>query len=81
MPIFEYRCHKCEHVFEEIASFENKPPCPACGSSNTEKLLSPTSSLTGRETPAFPDGAGHGCCGSTPGKNGCVPGTCCGKNQ
>jgi putative FmdB family regulatory protein len=29
MPIFEYRCPKCELVFEELVSGENRdPPLP-----------------------------------------------------
>lgn len=36
MPIYEYRCDKCEHIFEEVHAMDksNKPlskPCPECG--------------------------------------------------
>ena len=42
MPIFEYRCQKCEKFFEELVSGDRnkKMPCPACGSLETEKLMS-----------------------------------------
>jgi putative FmdB family regulatory protein len=43
MPIFEYRCPKCELVFEELVSGENRDTsiaCPNCGSKETEKLMS-----------------------------------------
>jgi putative FmdB family regulatory protein len=40
MPIFEYRCTKCEHEFEDIlAASAPAPPCPQCGAP-TEKQLS-----------------------------------------
>ncbi|QLA17952.1 FmdB family zinc ribbon protein [Desulfolutivibrio sulfoxidireducens] len=33
MPIYEYRCPKCDHVFEEWQKgfAENSPACPQCG--------------------------------------------------
>ena len=43
MPIFEYKCSKCEAEFEELvpASDKNrKVACPECGSKSTEKQLS-----------------------------------------
>jgi putative FmdB family regulatory protein len=40
MPIFEYRCTKCEHEFEDIVRSSDPPPvCPNCGA-ETEKLMS-----------------------------------------
>jgi putative FmdB family regulatory protein len=32
MPIYEYRCAKCEHIFEELQGFSDPPPeeCPSC---------------------------------------------------
>jgi putative FmdB family regulatory protein len=33
MPLYEYRCTKCEHVYEKLQSF-NAPEekvCPVCG--------------------------------------------------
>jgi putative FmdB family regulatory protein len=42
MPIFEYRCSKCELVFEELVSGDRDAciACPQCGSKETEKLMS-----------------------------------------
>ncbi|MDD6088938.1 MAG: zinc ribbon domain-containing protein [Desulfovibrionaceae bacterium] len=40
MPIFEYRCEQCGNIFEEITFGNDVPPCPSCGSSETEKLIS-----------------------------------------
>ena len=32
MPIFEYRCKKCEHEFEELVfNRKAKINCPECG--------------------------------------------------
>lgn len=38
MPIFEYQCKTCKHVFDELARFEDKIKCPVCKKA-TEKLI------------------------------------------
>ena len=42
MPIYEYRCTKCGHTFEEMQKFSDPPvtKCPKC-KRKVEKLLSP----------------------------------------
>lgn len=42
MPRFDFKCKKCQTVFEETIPFGSKklPPCSKCGSKGTEKLLS-----------------------------------------
>jgi putative FmdB family regulatory protein len=44
MPIFEFRCRKCNHKFEELvfssASDLAQISCPQCGEKAAEKLLS-----------------------------------------
>lgn len=42
MPIYEYRCTKCEHVFEYLARnmSDGASSCPSCGADKPEKLLS-----------------------------------------
>jgi putative FmdB family regulatory protein len=42
MPIYEYRCQKCEHRFEEYLSTSDKPvpPCPECKSKKVERIWS-----------------------------------------
>lgn len=33
MPVYEYRCHTCGHVFDEVSSFSSRKtetPCPLC---------------------------------------------------
>lgn len=38
MPLFEYKCKSCNHVFDELAKFEDKIKCPLCKKA-TEKLI------------------------------------------
>ena len=42
MPIYEYRCKKCGERFEELLMSSTKPapPCPKCGATVVEKLMS-----------------------------------------
>lgn len=52
MPMFEFYCCKCGHVFEELCKLDEATPiCPACGSSETRKEVSMPSPL---KTGAFP---------------------------
>ena len=41
MPIYEYRCVKCEHVFDAIQKMSDDPltECPECGD-RVEKVVS-----------------------------------------
>ncbi len=81
MPIFEYLCRDCGKLYEEIvANADTIPPCAHCGSEKGRKLLSTSSSLTGKERMNLPGAGDHGCCGGSPGEKGCVPGSCCGKS-
>ncbi len=43
MPVYEYTCRKCDAKFEKLVptmSESKSPPCPECGSKQTEKALS-----------------------------------------
>jgi putative FmdB family regulatory protein len=43
MPIFEYRCQACGHVFEQFTQRANTagpPACPACGKRGVERVPS-----------------------------------------
>lgn len=45
MPIYEYQCPKCQHVFEEMVSLSQahgEEPCPRCGTPSP-RLISHTS--------------------------------------
>ncbi len=43
MPVFEYECRNCGHVFEVFRQRRDSatdPKCPACGTPNVERILS-----------------------------------------
>ena len=76
MPMYEYRCHKCNALFEEIASADETVACPSCKSTDTERLLSACACHTGSGSS---DGGSSSCSG---GGCACCSGghcsTCCG---
>ncbi|MBI5267047.1 MAG: zinc ribbon domain-containing protein [candidate division Zixibacteria bacterium] len=48
MPLYEYRCTNCDKKFEELVTGGSAEiVCPACGSKETQKLLSVFSAATG----------------------------------
>lgn len=42
MPIYEYACRKCEHVFDVLQKMSDEPLtyCPECGAHELRKLIS-----------------------------------------
>lgn len=44
MPVYEYQCKKCGHIFEVITIMadEELKPCTKCGTGSTKKILSQT---------------------------------------
>lgn len=40
MPTFDFACRACEHGFEVLLRTGDVPQCPACASTNVEKLFS-----------------------------------------
>lgn len=48
MPIYEFKCKKCDNIFESlhIKSDDRHSPCPSCGEEKTERLLSTFSSVS-----------------------------------
>ena len=43
MPIYEYQCNACCHVFEHLvfsSSAEEVPECPQCHCADVQKLMS-----------------------------------------
>ncbi len=42
MPIYEYQCGECEHVFDALQKMSDEPltDCPDCGQSELRKLVS-----------------------------------------
>lgn len=81
MPIFEIVCSECGFKGEVIiVSQDDFLKCPKCGSKKTHKLMSATSSLTGKNPQHYPGSNDTACCGSNPSQAGCAgPGSCCGK--
>lgn len=49
MPLYEYRCRECGAEFEELIGINDTapPPCPACSSVTTEKMISLFGSISG----------------------------------
>ncbi len=43
MPLYEYKCRKCKHLFERIQKFSDEPgaDCPKCGSESERQLSAP----------------------------------------
>ncbi len=81
MPLFDIQCRTCGQTGEVLVTSGTAPLiCPSCGSGETTKIMSATSSLTGRTAVNLPGPSDTGCCGSRPGHAGCAgPGSCCGK--
>lgn len=40
MPIYEFRCNKCEKDFEYLIMGSDKPVCPTCNTKEVYKLMS-----------------------------------------
>jgi len=40
MPIYEYQCHQCKHVFEALVDGDESVACPECRAAELERLLS-----------------------------------------
>jgi putative FmdB family regulatory protein len=41
VPIYDYACVACEERFDDLSRFDApSPPCPSCGSAETQRLLS-----------------------------------------
>jgi len=53
MPIYEYQCHDCGHVFSKLwrslsaAQEAAPPPCPQCGGEHTARIVSNVAVLDG----------------------------------
>jgi putative FmdB family regulatory protein len=40
MPLYDFRCRACDEAFEEFAPPGETAPCPACGATDVERVLS-----------------------------------------
>lgn len=41
MPLYDYRCPKCSHVFDALKKVDDRhsAPCPECGATAEHKIL------------------------------------------
>jgi putative FmdB family regulatory protein len=81
MPIYEICCQSCGAQAEVLVAKQEDPLlCPHCGSRDTARLMSATSSRSGKSGQLHPGPKDTACCGSTPSQAHCAgPGSCCGK--
>ena len=49
MPLYEYKCKKCGHLFEKIQKFSDNPikKCPECGGPVEQVLSAPAVQFKG----------------------------------
>ena len=49
MPLYEYQCKKCGHIFEKIVKFSDKPikKCPECGGAVEQTISAPAVQFKG----------------------------------
>jgi putative FmdB family regulatory protein len=67
MPLYEYRCDRCEHDFEilqRLNADNTGLECPECGSESLAKQFSSFAANTGSASTASTAPAG-GCCQGT----------------
>ena len=65
MPVYEYRCTSCKHVFDvlqRIGQDGSELECPSCGGAKPEKLFSAFAS-SGNDSSGggYVGGGGGGC--------------------
>jgi len=65
MPLLEYRCQDCAHVFERLVprtSGAEQAECPACGQPRGQRLLSVFAQVRGGDGAVTTVNSGT-CCG------------------
>ena len=67
MPLYEYVCRKCSKQFEALIFGTETPTCPACKSTDLERMLSVVAVGRGQPNPSqclrFLQGRGRPGCG------------------
>lgn len=72
MPIFEYRCKKCDEEFETLVLGKETPECPTCHGKKLERLLSTFAAVSaGSQAQASPGPGACGTCGDPRGPGAC----------
>ena len=64
MPIYEFRCDRCQHEFEELVPTGTASiPCPKCGGTETQRLASAAAFSSGGKMTTT--GSGCSSCSAT----------------
>jgi putative FmdB family regulatory protein len=72
MPLFEYRCEACGHLFEFLTRSDVTPSCPKCQGTALEKQLSVFAvGATGGSTGSIPADSPCATCGIPGGPGAC----------
>jgi putative FmdB family regulatory protein len=61
MPIYEFKCSKCDEFFEVLivrSDDESEVACPKCGHAEFERVMSTTNYAMGAAATAAPAGSG-----------------------
>ena len=59
MPLYEYSCKKCGHIFEKLkepGSNEGQVLCPKCGEKHSKRVYSIFNSISQNCIPRFSSG-------------------------
>lgn len=73
MPLYEYKCDGCGHVFEELIFGNEQPACPRCEDTRLEKLISTFAvSVRHDPPPCSNGGCGMGPCENPGGPDACA---------
>lgn len=78
MPIYEYRCQQCDHIFESLVRNGRQTPsegCPECGSTQLTKLISTFAVARNLAPCGTPASDAPASCGLGTGDSACS--TCC----
>jgi putative FmdB family regulatory protein len=46
MPIYDFKCRKCGHKFEELVRVSDSAACPKCKAANAERQFSMTAAVS-----------------------------------
>jgi putative FmdB family regulatory protein len=50
MPLYDFKCKKCGHRFEELARVADAVDCPKCKAKNAERLFSMSAAVSTDKT-------------------------------
>ncbi len=64
MPIYEFQCRQCGHIYETLVMSGDKEPvcCPKCKGRHADRLISRPGSVTKSDSPG-PRSSSAGCGG------------------